>query len=181
MIIKKVKAEQRRRAKETTYYFRNAANAEPGEVFGPKARNTAHGSLNCHSEDWEDAAREIAVAEQAYDGDGNPVAHWVIAWGKDERPTPEQEKEAWETFLKHQGMQEHQLVYVGHDDKDHYHSHGLICRLKPDPDPDGRYRIQHFGGSDTKMGETNGNGRTKSTRPTRPLPKSVQNRAGIQA
>ena len=179
MIIKKIKSDTRRRGAETAKYIGDTAHAEPGETFGPKAIGAAHGSLNCLAESWEGAAKEISVAERAYSGDGAPVAHWVIAWGKDERPTPEQEKEAWTIFLQHQGMEGHMLVYAAHDDTEHYHSHALVCRLKPEADADGQYRIQHFGGTMTRMGETIGNGIMKSTTGTGPLPKSVQHRAGI--
>ena len=154
MIIKKIKTETRRRGKETSEYIRDAAGAENGEVFGAKT-SAAHGMLNCMNEKWEDAAHEIAVAEKAYCGPGNPVSHWIIAWDKNEKPTAEQEKEAWEVFLKHQGMSDHMLVFVGHDNTDNYHSHALICRLKSEADKDGNYRIQHFGASETKMGTDN--------------------------
>lgn len=172
MIIKKIKSDTRRRGAETADYIRDAKSAEPGEIFGAKT-SAAHGAINCLADSWEAAAREISVAERAYEGPGAPVAHWIIAWGKDEKPTPEQEREAWETFLRHQGMEGHALVYVGHDNTDNYHSHALVCRLKPESDPDGKYRIQHQGGTETTLGEIIGNGITKSTTATTPLPKSA--------
>ena len=180
MIIKKIKSDTRRRGAETAAYIRDAAGSKDGEAFGPKASNAAHGSLNCLSDSWEGAAKEIAIAERAYEGPGSPVSHWVLAWGEDEKPTPEQEKQAWETFLKHQGMSDHMLVLVGHSNTDNYHSHALVCRLKPSPDDDGKYRIQHFGATETRMGETNGSGTMRSTRRIAPLPKSVQNRDGMR-
>ena len=179
MIIKKIKSDTRRRGSETAKYIGDTAHAEPGETFGPKAISAAHGALNCLSETWEGAAREIAVAEQAYQGSGNPVSHWMLAWGKDERPTPEQEKEAWGMFLRHQGMEDHMMVYVGHSNTDNYHSHALVCRLKPSPDDDGNYRIQHHGGSETRMGETKSNGIMRLQAPTAPLLKFAQNRGGM--
>ncbi len=152
MIIKKIASDTRRRGAATADYLRNAADAEPGEVFGPKAQDAAHGSLNCFADDWQQAAAEIATAEQSYEGEGNPVSHWVIAWGRDERPTPAQEKEAWETFLRHQGMEDHALVFVGHSNTDNYHSHALVCRLRPEADADGKLRIRHDGGTETRLG-----------------------------
>lgn len=107
------------------------------------------------------------------------MAHWVIAWGKDERPTPEQEREAWTTFLAHQGMSDHMLVFSGHDDTDHYHSHALVCRLKPAPDSDGRYRIQHTGGTETRLGEMESDGIMRSIRPTAPSRKFANARGGM--
>lgn len=181
MIIKKIKSDTRRRGSETADYIRDAAAAGDGEVFGPKAATAAHGALNCLSDDWEGAAKEIAVAERAYEGPGNPVSHWVLAWGKDERPTSEQEREAWETFLKHEGMEGHALVYVGHDNTDNYHSHALVCRLKPESDPDGKYRIQHEGASETRLGEMGSDGITRLMPPTAPSLTYANSKGGIQA
>lgn len=180
MIIKKIKSDVRRRGAETADYIRDAVHAEDGEVFGAKAASAAHGALNCLSDDWQAAAREIAVAERAYEGPGSPVAHWIIAWAEGERPTPEQERQAWEIFLKNQGMSDHMLVYVGHDNTDNYHSHALVCRLRPESDPDGKYRIKHDGGTVTRLGETVSGGTMKSTTAMWPSLKSVQNRDGIQ-
>lgn len=179
MIIKKIKSSMRRRGAETADYLRDAKNAQPGEAFGPKAATAAHGAINCLSDDWESAAREIAVAERAYEGDGNAVSHWVLSWPEGERPTPAQERQAWEIFLRHQGMEGHPLVFSGHDDTGCYHSHGLVSRLKPEPDADGRYRIQHFGGSETKLGEMDGSGTMRSCPATEPLPRFASCKAGI--
>ena len=77
-------------------------------------------------------------------------------------------------------MSDHMLVFVGHDNTEHYHSHALICRLKPEADANGKYRIQHFGGTMTRAGEMDGNGPMKSTRRIAPLPKSVSARAGMR-
>lgn len=180
MIIKKIKSDTRRRGSETADYLSDAKHAQDGDTFGPKAANANHGALNCLSDDWQGAARELSVAERAYEGDGAPVAHWVLAWGAGERPTPEQEREAWNAFLKHQGMEGHMLIYSGHDDTEHYHSHALVCRLKPEADADGKYRIQHFGATETRMGETSGNGTMKSTRRIAPLPRSAQSKDGMR-
>ena len=180
MIIKKIKSDTRRRGAETAAYIRDAAGAGDGEAFGPKAATAAHGAINCLSENWEDAAREISIAERAYEGPGSPVAHWIIAWAEGERPTPEQEKEAWQIFLQHQGMPDHMLVYAGHDNTSNYHSHALICRLRPDADPDGQYRIRHDGGTVTRLGETVSGGTMRLTTAMLPSLKSAQNRTGTQ-
>lgn len=121
------------------------------------------------------------MAERAYEGDGNPVSHWVLSWPEGERPTPAQEREAWQIFLRHQGMPDHPLVFSGHDDTGNYHSHGLVSRLKPEPDSDGRYRIQHEGGTVTRLGEMVSGGTMRSTRHMLPSRKSADCKAGIRA
>ena len=180
MIIKKIKSDTKRRGKETASYISDAKHAEKDDVFGTKVSEN-YGVLNCLSDTWEEAAQEISVAEQAYSGPGAAVSHWIISWDKDEKPTLEQEKEAWEIFLKSQGMSDHMLVFAGHDNTDNYHSHGLVCRLKPDPDQDGQYRIQHFGATETKLGETGGNGTMRLTAPTAPLLRFANYKGGIVA
>jgi hypothetical protein len=44
-----------------------------------------------------------------------------LSWHKDDRPTPE-----------HMGWEQHQAVYVGHNDTEHRHIHVIVNRVNPD-------------------------------------------------
>ena len=70
--------------------------------------------------------------------------HIVISWDKDEKPTQQQEKEAWQIALKNLGMEKHEMVFAGHSNTYNYHSHGLISRVDPNSD---NSRLKLNGGS----------------------------------
>ncbi|NJR31681.1 MAG: relaxase/mobilization nuclease domain-containing protein [Chamaesiphon sp. CSU_1_12] len=62
----------------------------------------------------------------------NPIAHWVMSWQEDERPTRDQVEAAIDIMLDELGMKDHQLVYAAHQDTDNYHVHLAINRVHPD-------------------------------------------------
>lgn len=61
-----------------------------------------------------------------------PVKTLSLAWHKDDQPTPEHMIEAADAFIKHMGWQEHQAVYVGHNDTEHKHIHIILNRVHPE-------------------------------------------------
>jgi hypothetical protein len=61
-----------------------------------------------------------------------PVKTLSLAWHKDDAPTPEHMVEAADAFMKHMGWQEHQAVYIGHDDTEHRHIHIVVNRVHPE-------------------------------------------------
>lgn len=139
-VTKKIHADQGRRANETAVYIANAAKAAPGNEFGPKV--AAYGMLNCVSDDWRGAVSELEALGASHKGEaGNVHAHWIISLQKGEQFSPAQAREATEIFLRHQGMADHPAVYTMHDNTDHSHIHILVCRVAPEPNPKGDYKI----------------------------------------
>jgi hypothetical protein len=55
-----------------------------------------------------------------------------LSWHKDDRPTPEHMVEAADALMKHMGWEQHQAVYVGHNDTEHRHIHVIVNRVNPD-------------------------------------------------
>jgi Relaxase/Mobilisation nuclease domain len=55
-----------------------------------------------------------------------------LSWHKDDRPTPEHMIEAADALMKHMGWEQHQAVYVGHNDTEHRHIHVIVNRVNPD-------------------------------------------------
>ena len=62
----------------------------------------------------------------------DPVKTLSLAWHKDDKPTPEHMIEAADSFLKHMGWDQHQAVYVGHNDTEHKHIHIILNRVHPE-------------------------------------------------
>lgn len=60
-----------------------------------------------------------------------PVFHYSLAWHKDDKPTHEQMKAAALETLKVLGLEGHQALIAGHDDKDHMHAHIVVNTVNP--------------------------------------------------
>jgi hypothetical protein len=60
-----------------------------------------------------------------------PVFHYSLAWHKDDKPTHEQMKAAALETLKVLGLEAHQTLMAGHDDKDHMHVHIVVNTVHP--------------------------------------------------
>lgn len=58
-----------------------------------------------------------------------PVKTISLSWHKDDAPTPVHMIEAADAYLKHMGWQEHQALYVGHNDTEHRHIHIILNRV----------------------------------------------------
>ena len=58
--------------------------------------------------------------------------HTIIAWAKEERPSPEAMQEIAAKTLALAGLGEHQAFVVGHGDKAHAHLHMMINRVHPE-------------------------------------------------
>lgn len=61
-----------------------------------------------------------------------PVKTLSLSWHKDDAPTPEHMIAAADKLIQHMGWQEHQAVYVGHNDTEHRHIHIILNRVHPD-------------------------------------------------
>ena len=135
MIVKRVDSKQRRRAAETTAYIMDKAHD------GEKLLDS--GMVNCFSESMDGAQAEISADEKAYQGQGDPVMHWIVSWQTGENPTPEQCRELANQFLADQGMADHKCVWALHGNTEHTHMHLAVLRVKPEADESGNYTIQH--------------------------------------
>src|ERR1041385_1654751 len=67
--------------------------------------------------------------------DGSPTDKTVmtvsLAWSPEETPTREDMIAAGQSFLKHMKWEEHQVLFVAHNDTKHPHVHLIINRLHP--------------------------------------------------
>lgn len=62
----------------------------------------------------------------------DPTKTLSLSWHKDDQPTPEHMVEAADALMKHMGWEQHQAVYVGHNDTEHRHIHIILNRVNPD-------------------------------------------------
>lgn len=60
-----------------------------------------------------------------------PVMTVALAWSPEQSPTREDMIEAGNSFLKHMGWEEHQALFIGHNDTKHPHFHMVINRVHP--------------------------------------------------
>jgi hypothetical protein len=68
--------------------------------------------------------------------DGRPTGRTVmtvaLAWAPDQQPNQADMIEAGNSFLRHMGWQEHQVLFVAHNDTKHPHVHLIINRVHPE-------------------------------------------------
>jgi Relaxase/Mobilisation nuclease domain len=55
-----------------------------------------------------------------------------MSWHKDDRPDVQHMVDSADAFVKHMGWEQHQAVYVGHNDTEHRHIHVILNRVNPD-------------------------------------------------
>ncbi len=60
------------------------------------------------------------------------VKTFSMSWHKDDRPDVQHMVESADAFVKHMGWEQHQVVYVGHNDTEHRHIHVILNRVNPD-------------------------------------------------
>jgi len=61
-----------------------------------------------------------------------PVMTVALAWAPNQSPTREEMIETGRSFLKGMGWDEHQALFVGHDDTKHPHFHMIVNRVHPE-------------------------------------------------
>ena len=77
------------------------------------------------------APREMrATASQALKVQ-KPLYHYIIAWRPDEAPSDEVMTAVANRTCRELGLDEHQAVYVAHNDTDHRHIHIVVNRVHP--------------------------------------------------
>lgn len=102
-------------------------------------------ALNTLEEDPEHVIREMqytAMHQQVLKHlsgnrtDGRPtdvtVMTVALAWSPEQKVGREEMIEAGQSFLKHMGWQEHQVLFVSHNDTKHPHVHLIINRVHPE-------------------------------------------------
>jgi hypothetical protein len=62
----------------------------------------------------------------------NPVKHVSLNWAPDDKPSREHMIETSDDFLRHMNWQEHQAIFVAHDDKAHAHVHVMLNVVHPE-------------------------------------------------
>jgi hypothetical protein len=60
------------------------------------------------------------------------VKHISLNWAPDEQPTREHMIETAEDFLRHMKWQEHQAIFIAHNDKAHSHVHCMLNAVHPE-------------------------------------------------
>jgi Relaxase/Mobilisation nuclease domain len=69
-------------------------------------------------------------------GDGRPTEQTVmtvaLAWSPDQSPDRQAMIDAGTSFLKHMGWEDHQVLFVAHNDTKHPHVHLIINRVHPE-------------------------------------------------
>ena len=89
-------------------------------------------AVNFLSHDLKSQKAEMTALAQEAVRSKDPIDHWVLSWKENERPTPEQAREAAAIFIKQCGLKGHQYVYGSHDDTDNMHVHIAVNRVHPD-------------------------------------------------
>jgi hypothetical protein len=78
------------------------------------------------------AAKMMAATAELSKRCRDACLHTVIAWHKDERPTPEMMQEIARRTLAMAELDEHQAFVMEHGDRDHPHLHIMLNRVHPE-------------------------------------------------
>jgi len=128
------------------YYFHDKPYTdENGDRVNPhtQARVALTEYRNLVADDWHGAMREMwataddQTALQRATGLKPaaalaPVKTISLAWKAGETPSRDTMIEAADDYLLHMGWQDHQAVYVAHDDTEHKHIHIILSRVHPE-------------------------------------------------
>ena len=138
MIGAEIKSLEKRRAKHSAKYA--AGENEQEKVL-------AFGHMNCFAETFDAAVDEMDADDLAYNGNSDDnVSHWVFSVHADENLTPDMAVEFIQGFLKDQGMEGHKCAWGLHQNTENLHIHLTFLRTKPEPEENGSYKIQNYGG-----------------------------------
>lgn len=77
------------------------------------------------------AAHYMTAAAEQSKRCRNACYHTIIAWAKEEAPSPEVMQEVARKTLELAGLDEHQALIMGHGDKAHAHLHMMVNRVHP--------------------------------------------------
>jgi len=82
-----------------------------------------------------DRNQDLRLMQRTAEGrrSDEPVYHLQISYNPaDPDPTEQQMAGDMRRVLEHLGLEDHQAIIVGHDDKDHLHVHAVVNRYHPD-------------------------------------------------
>lgn len=120
-----------------------ARQGEDGEQ-----RDAISFNLNFISEDRDTQIKEfIADAMANTNEKANKIEHIVISLEPGKTLDAEGWKQAVATTLENLGMSDHLCKVTVHNNEKNQHAHLLICKVKPEPDANGKYLIAIDGGS----------------------------------
>lgn len=106
-----------------------------GRVWFTDTRNTLNiDPERALEEMWRTAEDQTYLKMQAGVKRGgrvceDPVKTISLSWHKEDRPDPQHMVDSADAFLKHMGWDNHQAVYVGHNDTEHRHIHIILNRI----------------------------------------------------
>lgn len=89
-------------------------------------------AVNFLTDDLKSQTLEMIALSQEAVKSKDPIDHWVLSWKSNERPTPEQAREAAAIFIKQCGLEGHQYITGLHDDTENMHLHIAVNRVHPD-------------------------------------------------
>jgi Relaxase/Mobilisation nuclease domain len=101
---------------------RNTAHDDPHEAFA---------EMIAVARDQDRLKIEAGVRLSGRDCD-DPVMTISLSWHPSEKPGKEQMVEAADSYLRHMGWEEHQAVYIPHNDRPHAHVHIVLNRIHPE-------------------------------------------------
>lgn len=87
---------------------------------------------NLPTDDPDLAAKYMTATAQLSARTRKAAYHFMIAWHRNERPSPEAMQQVARLTLQMAGLEEHQALVMGHGDKPHPHLHVLLNRVHPD-------------------------------------------------
>ena len=121
-----------------TYLTHDAEKAKSAErVAWTHTHNLAHDDIPCAVNDmvWTARDAELLKHESGVRGGGrateNPVKHLSLNWAPDQKPTREHMIETTGEFLRHMKWQDHQAIFVAHQDKQ-AHVHVMLNVVHPE-------------------------------------------------
>lgn len=105
-------------------------------IVAPERKNGVEkcihaGAIGFVCNDFESQKAEMIALAASAVRSLDPVNHYMISWGEDENPTPMQVDEAADMFVRHMGLDGHQVFYALHDDTANRHIHIAINRVHP--------------------------------------------------
>lgn len=120
-------------------YLTHDPDAKTEERVGwTHTHNLAHDDVGSAVDEmlWTAREAELLKMEAGIRAGGrvteNPVKHLSLNWAPGEEPTRDHMIETGEDFLHHMNWDEHQALFVAHDDKEYRHVHLMVNAIHPE-------------------------------------------------
>ena len=162
MIVKKVES-PRKSASKAVRIDALAAYIRAPETASGTEKCAYYGARGFLTDDPSVQPLEMIELAEAATRSRDPITHYVLSYGKGERPRPKQIDAAVDLFLEECGRRRgrgpalhdwtrHQVMYALHSDTGHYHVHLVINRV----DPETERAVKIDGGWDVEVGHRAG-------------------------